>query len=88
MRGVFGCVGCPQTSRCICIPHAMTTGAPSLVDEELLALRLGNLAEAGFAPRVGKSKDLPEFESQVRTISLRERWINRSFPRFLPIRVR
>lgn len=27
-----------------------------LADEKLLALRLGNFAEAGFAPRVAKSK--------------------------------
>ncbi|MGE0722710.1 MAG: hypothetical protein AB7G24_14565 [Novosphingobium sp.] len=43
-----------------------------MVDEELLALRLGNFAEAGFATPVGKSKDLPNFYSQVRTISLRD----------------
>lgn len=59
-----------------------------MVDEELLALRLGNFTEAGFAPPVGNSKDLPEFQSQVRTITLRERRTNRSLPTFLPIRVR
>jgi hypothetical protein len=55
------------------LPRAMVMRAFFLADEKLLALRLGNFAEAGFAPCVAKSKGLAEIQSQVSVLLLRKR---------------